>query len=85
MSAQSAVIDRIVDDEHVVLLVGSEEIERIVPVTALPDGIQEGMWLLTEWSGDQLVRATIDKEKTMSAQQRVQAKMDLLRQRGRRL
>lgn len=38
--AEQAVIDRIEDGQHAVLLVGEEEREQIVPVAALPPRVQ---------------------------------------------
>ena len=47
-----AVIDRIIDDKAV-LLVDDEEIEVIVPIQLLPDGIKEGTWLQVHFQVDQ--------------------------------
>ncbi len=41
----AAVVDRIVDGTHAVLLVGEEEIELTVGVALLPEGTGEGDWL----------------------------------------
>lgn len=83
MATQSAVIDRIVDGTHAVLLVGPDEVERIVPRRTLPADVREGTWLKVRFRGDCLVDAVIDTEATEAAAQRITAKMDLLRQRGR--
>lgn len=40
-----AVVDRIVDGTHAVLLVGEGEVELVVPVTWLPAGAGEGSLL----------------------------------------
>lgn len=85
MAIQSAVIDRIVDGRYAVLLVGRDEVERIVPKHELPAGVREGTWLKVRFRGDCLVYAVIDKETTEAAAQRIHAKMELLRQRGRNL
>lgn len=79
-----AVVDRIVDDVHAVLLVGAEELERIVPVDELPPGTREGTWLRVVFDGDELVSAVIDAEGTGEVGRRVASKMDALRRRGRR-
>lgn len=84
-AAQQAVVDRVVDGQHVVLLVGEHEVERIVARSLLPEGIKEGMWLKVVFDGDTLVWAVVDEEATAAAQQRVAAKLEQLRQRGRRL
>lgn len=84
-AAQQAVVDRVVDGQHVVLLVGEQEVERIVARSLLPEGIKEGTWLKVVFDGDALVWAVIDEEATAAAQQRVAAKLEQLRQRSRRL
>ncbi len=84
-AVQRAVVDGIVDDVHVVLLVGPEEEERIVHRSLLPPGAAEGTWLQVRFIGDQLVFAAVDEEATAAALRRVTDKMDMLRQRGRRL
>lgn len=84
-AAQSAVVDRIVDGVHVVLLVGPEEEERVVPKSSLPEGVAEGTWLKVRFEGDELVWAVIDEEATQVARERMAAKMERLRRRGRRL
>jgi hypothetical protein len=81
-----AVVDRIVDGEHAVLLVGAEpRREVIVPIGALPDEVREGHWLTLELEGDRVVRAEIDRGATDDARDRVKSKLDALRARGRRL
>lgn len=83
MEMISAVVDRIVDGEHVVLLVGPEEEEVVVPRAALPAKIREGTWLQVCFVDGQLKKAVIDEKATQEAVQRIASKMDLLRQRGR--
>jgi hypothetical protein len=43
--ADAAVVDRIEDGRHAVLLVGPEEVELILDVALLPEGTAEGDWL----------------------------------------
>lgn len=83
MSRLSAVVDRIVDGEVAVLLVGPEEVERIVPLAALPKGVREGMWLFVTFTGDELTHAEIDAAGTTEARKRITEKMRLLRERRR--
>lgn len=85
MAIQSAVIDRIVDGTHAVLLVGPDEVERVVPRRELPADAREGTWLKVRFHGDCLIDAVVDKEATEAAARRIHAKMELLRQRGRTL
>lgn len=77
-----AVVDRIVDGVHAVLLVGEEEAERVVAVDALPQGVAEGTWLWVRFDGDQLVEAEIDHQETQATRARIKAKLELLRRRG---
>lgn len=78
-----AVIDRIVDGRHAVLIVGDDQRQVTVPATSLPDGASEGMWLRVRFDGDELVDVQVDLEETERVRQRVSAKMERLRQRGR--
>lgn len=48
----AAVVDRIVDGRHAVLLVGEAEVELHVDVTLLPEGTSEGDWLRIGFSAD---------------------------------
>ena len=77
-----AVVDRIVDGVHAVLLVGEEEAERVVAVDALPQGVAEGTWLWVRFHGDQLVEAEIDHQETQATRARIKAKLELLSRRG---
>jgi hypothetical protein len=82
--SEKAVVDRIVDGTHAVLLVGEDEEERIIPASDLPEGAKPGIWLQVRFSGDELVEASLDEEETQSVQGRIAAKLAQLRQRGRR-
>lgn len=77
-----AVVDRIVDGLHAVLLVGESEEERIVPLASLPEGVREGMWLEVRFDGETLVEAEIDHEETERVKKRIAAKLEALRRRG---
>lgn len=77
-------VDRIVDKRHAVLLVDENEVEKIVSVDKLPPGAGEGTWLRVEFEGDELVAAEIDAEETARVKDRITAKMERLRQRGRK-
>jgi predicted O-methyltransferase YrrM len=80
---EKAVIDRIVDGQHAVLLVGEDEIERVIPVEQLPEQAAEGVWLQVRFEGNRLVEATVDMEETGRTQQRIDEKMSQLRGRSR--
>jgi len=81
---EKAVVDRIVDKRHAVLLVGENEVEKIVSVDKLPPGAGEGTWLEVEFEGDELVVVEVDAEETAQVKARITAKMERLRQRGRK-
>lgn len=82
-TSQAAVLDRIVDDVHAVLLVGPDELERIVPKAKLPTDAKEGMWFQVVFDGDELVSIVIDEEATDDVRRRILSKMEKLRRRGR--
>lgn len=79
---ETAVLDRIEDNRLAVLLVGEEEVERIVPVERLPQGSRAGVWLRVRFDGDTLVEAMINEEATQRAKARIQDKLQALRRRG---
>lgn len=72
---QKAVIDRIVDGKHAVLLVGEDETERVLPVENLPDGAREGIWVILHEDGS----IVVDEAQTDLVKSRIQEKMALLR------
>jgi hypothetical protein len=81
-----AVVDRIVDGEHAVLIVGDPpELEVITPVARLPRDVREGHWLEVVLEDGRVVGATIDRAATEAARDRVRLKLEKLRERGRRL
>jgi hypothetical protein len=82
--AEKAVVDRIVDSQYAVLLVGEDEVEHVVPVSSLPDGTQPGTWLQVQFEDDVLLNATIDVEETEQVRKRIEEKLARLRRRGRR-
>jgi hypothetical protein len=82
---EQAVIDRIEDDRLAVLLVGQDERELLVPLDRLPAGARAGNWLRVQLDQDRLIDAELDEAQTRAAAERIQDKLALLRQRGRRL
>jgi hypothetical protein len=78
-----AIIDRIVDGKHVVLLVGENEEEKVIPCSLLPQGAIEGSWLNVQFEGDQLVLISLDYDETEGRKKRIQDKMNFLRQRSK--
>lgn len=82
---QKAVLDRIVDGLHAVLLVGEEEWEHVLPASQLPLEAKEGTWLRVRFVDGNLVEVQIDLEETGRARERLLEKLNRLRERGRRL
>lgn len=72
---QKAVIDRIVDGKHAVLLVGEDETEMVLPVKDIPEEAREGTWVVLHEDGS----IVIDKAETDRVKSRIQDKMALLR------
>jgi hypothetical protein len=81
---EKAVVDRIVDNQHAVLLVGEDEAEHVVPVSLLPDGTQPGTWLHVQFEDGVLVDAVVDDDETEQVKKRIEEKLARLRRRGRR-
>jgi hypothetical protein len=67
----AAVVDRIVDGRHAVLLVGEAEVEVHVDVALLPDGTGEGDWLRIGFSAD--------PERTAARRAAIDGRMDRIR------
>ena len=82
---EKAVIDRIVDGQYAVLLVGLEEREITLPANQVPKEAAPGTWLQVEVYDDVITHITVDLEETETTQRRIRGKMVLLRQRGGRL
>lgn len=74
-----AVIDRIVDDNHAVLLVGVTEKEFILPVVRLPFGSSEGTWLKVEITDTEITDLEFDDIETNKTKNRIDYKLALLR------
>jgi len=50
--SDAAVVDRIEDGTHAVLLVGPGEVELVLDVATLPSGTREGDWLRITFAAD---------------------------------
>jgi hypothetical protein len=81
---EQAVLDRIVE-QQAVLLVGENEVERVVPVSVLPRDCKPGCWLRLESDKDGKLTIQIDTEATEQAARRIAEKVNRLKQRGRAL
>ncbi len=82
---EQAVLDRIEDQQHAVLLVGATEEERVVPVGQLPPGCRPGDWLVIETDDRGRFAIQIDPQATEQAANRIRDKMKRLKGRGRKL
>lgn len=82
---EKAVIDRVVDGQVAVLLIGAAEREVILPVGRLPRNAKAGDWLRVRIEGDEIVEMSVDVTETETVQRRIAEKMDLLRKRGAHL
>jgi hypothetical protein len=75
---EKASVDRF-EEKYAVILVGEEN--RVVNVikSKLPRKIKEGMWLVVEFDGNNLISAEIDPEETERARKRIMEKLERLR------
>ena len=78
---QKAVIDRVEEGAWAVLLVGQQEVEKIVHVDHLPDGARAGTWLKVRIEDDAVRDILVDAAETQVAKARVSSKLDMLRKR----
>lgn len=69
--ADAAVVDRIEDGRHAVLLVGPEEVELVVDVALLPESTREGDWLR--------LGLTVDAELTASRRAELADRLERIR------
>jgi len=83
MTEAKAVLDRIEDQQHAVLLVGEQQHEQVVPASTLPAGAKPGDWLRVRFEGDTVLAISVDRQETEQTQQRIADKLARLRQRGR--
>jgi hypothetical protein len=67
----AAVVDRIEDGRHAVLLVGPAEVELVVDVALLPEGTREGDWLR--------LGLTVDAELTESRRSALADRLERIR------
>ncbi|PIB54588.1 DUF3006 domain-containing protein, partial [Pseudomonas sp. 2822-17] len=80
-----AVIDRIVEGKHAVVLIGEDEVEKIVPIELISDNVNEGDWIEIKIDNDgNIISIEQDTQSTKGTKQRVKNKMELLRKRSKR-
>ncbi|QQK75855.1 DUF3006 domain-containing protein [Salicibibacter cibarius] len=77
--AEKAVLDRIEDGKHAVLLIGDEEKEKIIPSSELPEGSKEGMWFQVDLEDSKIVKISIDQAETKKREKRISDKMAKLK------
>jgi hypothetical protein len=67
--------DRVVDREHVVLLIGKSEEQLIVNFHQLPKGAAEGSWLKIRREAEEVVYMEFDQEEIKYVQEsKIQAR-----------
>jgi hypothetical protein len=69
--SDAAVVDRIEDGTHAVLLVGAEEVELVLDAALLPEGTREGDWLR--------IGLTPDPERTATVRDDLEARLERIR------
>lgn len=75
-----AVVDRIVDSKHIVLLVEEEEKEYLIPISSLSNHFKEGDWVTVTFdNNDEIIDIQQNETKTIERQKTIQDKMALLR------
>lgn len=75
-----AVLDRIVDNEYAVLLLGETEEERIIPLMQMPDGAKEGLKYKLTFSLNEIVKIEAISEESMKSEA-LNDKLTMLRNR----
>jgi hypothetical protein len=69
--SDAAVVDRIEDGTHAVLLVGADEVELVLDAALLPEGTREGDWLR--------IGLTLDPERTATVRDDLEARLERIR------
>ncbi len=78
MLIEKAAVDRIIVGKAV-LLVGDDQREVVVPLEDLPDGTEEGTWLLVQIENSEIIDAQLDDQQTSKMKDQIRIKMELLR------
>lgn len=85
-SQEKAVVDRIIDGAHAVLLIGDDETEQVLPTKQLPDHVTEGTWpRVTKDDQGRVAKVEVDENSTAEIEERITSKLEELRRRGRNL
>lgn len=74
-------IDRIVDGQIAILLLGEGGEQLQVAVDKLPAGSSEGTWLVVLVQDGELIWAELDPDKTREVEERIKSKRALLLER----
>ncbi len=69
--SDAAVVDRIEDGTHAVLLVGADEVELVLDAALLPEGTREGDWLR--------IGLTPDPQRTATVRDDLEARLERIR------
>ncbi|MFC3041771.1 DUF3006 domain-containing protein [Virgibacillus xinjiangensis] len=73
-----AVVDRL-EGEYAVLLVEPDEAELMIPITELPEGVRDGVWLDVRLEGDMVLDAAIDQEHTEERERKARDLLERLK------
>jgi hypothetical protein len=79
ITADRAVVDRIVDGRTAVLLVGTEETELQLPSALLPEGAGEGDWLVLDLATEPPSLVRVDEELTDARRTDLEQRMERIR------
>lgn len=79
---RKAVIDRIEDGKHAVLLLEPDEKEMLIQLERLPKGIKPGYWLEVTLQDGEIKYMTLLTEETEARERLLAEKMSLLRTSG---
>lgn len=77
---EKAVVDRIIGDKAV-LLIGEKEEERVVPLSALPQGAKEGSWLQLKTQDYLFESFELDRETTDRQADQINNRLERIRKR----
>ncbi|EGL81349.1 hypothetical protein CathTA2_0124 [Caldalkalibacillus thermarum TA2.A1] len=77
---EKAVLDRVVDGKHAVLLVGDDEREVMIPCHQLPPGAKKGTWFKVTFHDGNITYLEIDETETEKVEERIKAKLANLQQ-----
>ncbi|MDV2581992.1 DUF3006 domain-containing protein [Alkalibacillus haloalkaliphilus] len=79
MGQVQGVLDEIVDGQTAVILIETTKQTFHLPISQLPEGSQEGIWYDISVESDQVLKLTINKEKTKEQEEAISNRLNRLR------